>query len=380
MSFELIIQVLKTRFWWLLLATLLTALGAAWFLDNAKAEYQATTSLVLDIPNQGPLSTAGFQRQLGTDYLMTQVDIIKSPRVAKLVIESLPPESLRALVDELLSEEAIATPLNRKAENKLTTRILQQLTVEPSRDSRVIYVTVVYPTAEMSAALADAFADAYMALSVELQVEPIRRNADWFDGQLAGLRDRLEEKQRLLTEYQQEVGILAIDERLDAATRRFEQLSARLVEAQAETYQVASRQLGFQHPEYKRAIRNETRIANSLEAEKEKLFAAKRERDQLGLLSQDVESAKLTYNAALQRYQETSLESRFNQTNISILSRASVPHRASGLSRNQGLVLAIALGVLFGIGVALLLEVINRRLHTARDVTRATGLEVLAEV
>ena len=67
---------------------------------------------------------------------------------------------------------------------------------------------------EFAAAVANAFAHAYMSTTIELKVEPARQYADWFGTQGKELRDRLEKAQAKLSAYQQEHGIVASDERV----------------------------------------------------------------------------------------------------------------------------------------------------------------------
>lgn len=93
-----------------------------------------------------------------------------------------------------------------------------------------------------SAALANAFAQAYIDTTLELSVEPARKSAEWFEKQQAELRTKLEQAQRRLSAYQQNKSITAADERLDVETARLAELTSQLVVAQAQTYDAEGRQ------------------------------------------------------------------------------------------------------------------------------------------
>jgi uncharacterized protein involved in exopolysaccharide biosynthesis len=105
------------------------------------------------------------------------------------------------------------------------------LDVETTQSS-VIHLSYVGDDAEASARTANAFAAAYMDTTLELRVEPTRQAAEWFDRQLTTLRADLQEAQAQMTAFQQEHGIVSVDERLDDKYSQFEDLSSQLLRAQ----------------------------------------------------------------------------------------------------------------------------------------------------
>jgi succinoglycan biosynthesis transport protein ExoP len=82
--------------------------------------------------------------------------------------------------------------------------------------------------------MANAFANAYQEISIRLTVEPSQKAAAYFTDQLNVLREKFEIAQKKLTDYQNEVGIVDADTRLDIETRRLNDLSTQLIIAQAE--------------------------------------------------------------------------------------------------------------------------------------------------
>jgi chain length determinant protein EpsF len=95
---------------------------------------------------------------------------------------------------------------------------------------------------EFAATIANAFAQAYIATTLELKVEPAREYAAWFDERTRGLRNDLEQAQRRLSEYEQEHGIVATAGRLDLETARLVELSTQLVTVQGQRADSRSRQ------------------------------------------------------------------------------------------------------------------------------------------
>ena len=377
MNIESLFRILATRWSWILAAMVLTLAVAFLVAERLEPEYKASTSIVLDFPTNGPLSASNASRQLGSDYLMTQVDIIRSPRVARRVLAELDFATQQKLISAYL---ALGTVIPNAAQDAvLVEKLRDNVVVTPSRDSRVIFIDFVFSDPEATASVANAFAKVYIDVSLELTVEPATRQAAWFDDQISTLRARLESEQSQLSAYQKQAGIINLDERLDSETKRLDQLSASLVEAQARTFDVRSRQLGHRHPEYQRAIKREMSIVNALDAQRDKLFGLKRERDQIGLLTQDLNSARTTYNTALERMYEAKLESQLSQTNASVLSTAKAPPEEE---TNFAMIYlaALVLGFFGGLALAIFVELFDRRLHNEQDVLDVLQLPVLGSI
>lgn len=382
MNFKLLLQIIRARKQLVILVFLATVVATILVTLNAPKRYSTSTTLVLDFRNTGPFDQAGVTGQLASGYLLTQVDIIRSSSVALKALSRLEQPALEKLAREYLQDSNLGQSILDDAlvRNKLAAGLLQNLSIDPPRESRVLSISFTSSDPNLSAAVADAFADAYIDASLELTVEPARRNAAWFDSQLGALRAGVDEKQKLLFSYQQDKGIVAIDERLDTETQRFEELSSSLIEAQATTRDVRSRQLGVQHPEFKRAIETEQSVQQSLERQKQRVFEVKQQRDELDLLLRDVENARTNYDLALQEYYQNSMESQFNQTNIAILNKAAVADRPTSPNWRMNLALGMLLGLVFGLGLALAAETFGRRVRIEEDLSDSIGVPVLTSL
>jgi uncharacterized protein involved in exopolysaccharide biosynthesis len=89
--------------------------------------------------------------------------------------------------------------------------------------------------------MANAFGDAYAETSLELKVDPARRQAGWFEEQVAELRRAFENAQERLSGYQSEQEIVAsAADRIDLENARLAELSSQLVAAQSAMYAAAT--------------------------------------------------------------------------------------------------------------------------------------------
>ena len=199
-------------------------------------QYTASASVVVDAKSD-PVAGAAYQMQQLSAYMPTQMDIVASDRVAQRVVKQL------KLDEELQFRQQWQ---NAGAPGELTTwlssRLVQALTVTPSRDSSVINISVRWTDAKMAAVLANAFARAYIDTNIELKVDPARQYASWFDERSRALRADVATKQKRLADFQRAKGIVATDDRLDIENARLAELSSQLVAIQAQLQESQSRQ------------------------------------------------------------------------------------------------------------------------------------------
>ena len=127
-------------------------------------------------------------------------------------------------------------------------------------------------------------------------------------------------------------------------------------------------------------VQREAELRAALDAQKKKVLQLKEERDGIGVLQRDVEGAQRAYELVTQRLAQTSLESQTQQTNIAVLTPALPPLEPSSPKVLLNTLIAIFLGTLLGVGTALLLEVIQRRVRSANDLAETLGVPVLAVI
>lgn len=376
MHLRLFLTILRTRLFLILFTFVITVGTGAAITMMQPARYMATTFLVLSFNSDDPFDRAGIPAMLSSSYLATQLDIIRSRKVAVKTIELLELEKREDVRDAYLK----SGHENISLTDWLASSLMLGLVVEPLRDSRVVSISYEAFDPQYSAQVANAYAQAFIATTLELTTEPARRNAEWFDQQLKVLRRRLEAAQARLTDFQRQKGIVALDERLGTETSRLNDLSKSAVQAQQETYDVRSRQLGENHPEYRRALERERAVLAALTNQKRSILELRSQRDELNALAREVEVEQQTYAATLESYYKTAMQSQFNQTNIAVLSPAIPPQEPSSPNVVMNMMGAIILGLFLGVVVAVGVELNNRRVRATKDVAEALETRVLGAV
>jgi chain length determinant protein EpsF len=111
----------------------------------------------------------------------------------------------------------------------------------------------------------------------------------------------------------------------------------------------------------------EAEIRASLDAQKAKVLELNRTRDQLAVLARDVDNAQRAYDALMSRYNQTALEGQSNQTEVAVLSPAVVPAIPSSPKILVNMILSVIMGLMLGGGVALVIEMLDRRVRSKAD-------------
>jgi uncharacterized protein involved in exopolysaccharide biosynthesis len=126
--------------------------------------------------------------------------------------------------------------------------------------------------------------------------------------------------------------------------------------------------------------RKEEELQEAIERQKKHVLELNRQRDQISVLQRDVEAAQRNFEAVSQRSAHTRLESLAVQTNIAVLNPASIPveHASPRILFNT--IISIFLGTLGGVGLALIFELLNRRVRSVEDLAEMIELPVLAIV
>lgn len=403
--------------------------------------FTSTVAVLVDVKSPDPIAGIIFPGMNAPSYMATQVDVIQSDRVSQQVVRAMNLNESSAMREQWRE----STKGQGNFESWVADVLRRSLDVKPSRDSNIITVNYKSPDPKFATAMANAYARAYIDVSLELRVEPAKQYGRFFEERSKQMREKVEQARAKLTGFQRQKGIVGIDERFDVENARLNELSSQLVTLQAVGAETAGRQdqvrlsadriqdvianplisalrtdlsrqesrlkelgekLGESHPaivEQRAGIRelrgrietetarvsggvsvsnsiNKSRLAElraSMEAQRVRVFKLKESRDELAVLAADVDQAQRAFDGVNARANQTELESRTTQTNLYILNPASEPMRPSSPRTTLNMLLALFVGTLLAVGIAMLMELFDRRVRSAAEVVQALETPLL---
>lgn len=442
MTLQQFLLILRARYKVALLALLLTVSSTAIVSVVLPKQYTTGAAVVIDVKAPDMVSGMILQGMMAPGYMATQVDIINSDRVARAVVKLLKMDQSPVIQQQWRE----ATKGEGQLLDWLATLLQKNLDVKPSRESTVININYTAADPDFATAVANAFAQAYINVNLDLQVAPARQYASFFEEQTKTARGKLEKAQQALSDYQQEHGITSADERLDFETAKLNETSSQLTGIQGQTTDSQSKRinakadtvaevmqsplinglkadiarleakliegnvnLGKNHPQTQRSeaeltslkaqLDAETRkittsiettyqisrsrekqLLDSLDKQKKRVLLLNKQRDELNVLRRDIESAQRAFELVSQRASQTDIASQTNQTNIAVLNPAFVPTQPSKPRVLLNVAVSIFLGALLGVGLALTLELRDRKVRSTQDLFNILELPVLGSI
>lgn len=442
MTLSQLFLALRARLGVIVLVLVVTVLAALVVSLLQSKEYSASTAIVVDVKSLDPVSGTVLPGVFQPGYMSTQLDILNSGRVAQRVVKMLKLDENPGWKQSWQENEEGKGDFIVWAANviagKLDARPSRDSNVIHIGYSGTDPVFV----AEVANAFARAFVDVDLELKIEParqyakwfdeQTKQARQNLstaqralssyqqstgivatderlDAETGRLNDLTSQLTQLQGQIVEMQSKRtsrnagstmeamqsslvnGLKADIARLEAriaensnnygpnhpqTLRSRTELASLRAKLASEVGQIASSfETGYQINKQR-----EQQLDAAIASQKAKVLALNKQRDELNILRGDVDLAQKAFEQVSTRASQNRLESQSSQTNVSILSAASVPLRPSKPNILRNLLAATGIGTLLGMCIALLLELGNRRVRSIEDLAIAMDVPVLASI
>jgi capsular exopolysaccharide synthesis family protein len=298
-----------------------------------------------------------------------------------------------------------------------------QVNILPGGNAISIRATSTHP--EKSAAIANAYVDAYLDYQLQRGQAETERAAMALEQRVNELRLRLEEEQQELQAYRASAPnavlqaqdtlageVLSLRTRLaDTETTRTEVEAAldvvdddvtmddlRATAAESETFTRFERQVlgraaaettfaedvqairDALETERTRLLRLEEALRSGLASIESRIAEANAYTVGLRQLEVEAETTSQVYESSLARLKELSIQTGLRDAGAQILARAEAPLRTDASGRRRMVALAGALGLFFGIAWVLVREAANDRVRKVSDLMALTGTDNIVQL
>jgi capsular exopolysaccharide synthesis family protein len=176
------------------------------------------------------------------DYYETQYKVISSRTVASRVVERLHlGENLKFLGLDKVQDGAAREKLRSQAD--ATARVQSMLHVDPIKESRMVQLRVENPDPQLAAAIANAFAEAYIAETVSIKMSTTQTASDWLETQLMDLENKLEKSTQGLYAFKKEKDIVStsFEDKQSMVSQRLVALNDALTKVRVQRAQLQAR-------------------------------------------------------------------------------------------------------------------------------------------
>jgi len=161
---------------------------------------------------------------------------------------------------------------------------------------------------------------------------------------------------------------------------RLAQVKAQLEETRSKLAQQIRSVVEGINSAYFAALGKERALKLQMDKQKSNALALKDASVEYAILAREADTNNQLYNSVLGRIKEIGVAAEIRTSNVSIIDRAEVPQQPSWPKKMRNLLLGAVVGLMGGLGLALVLEYLDNTLKTPEEVERYLRLPNLAVV
>ncbi len=398
------------------------------------ARYEAKARVLMDIVKPDPVTGLMISGRDPRFYIRSQVELIQDYRVATDVVEKLGWPSNPSVIAAWQNETGGIGDIRRWGAQ----RIIANTKAAPVSGSNIMEISYQAPTPEAARTIVTLLREAYIEGSLRFTTDTAGRNAEWYREQTERALAALTSAERAKSRFEQEQGIVMTSNG-EAETAKLASLQSALLAArsnqgnqqfaaaqQATTSTVvdqlkiqlatlndqmgqAAATLGTEHPSYKAMIARRdllnsqvvretaaaraagaaqsnvsrqsiSQLETEYNAQRAKVLGMKDTLDWLGQLQREVEQRRSQYENAATKGAELRLQSNLSEGALVILGDAIGDNSPAFPKWPQVIGLSAAFGLALGVVLALLVELLARRVRSPEDLRFAAGAPVMAVI
>lgn len=384
--------------------------------------YDATARIMLDLVKPDPVTGEVMASKSLTTYANTQIQLIKDYQTAGVVVDRL---GWASNPDLIAQYNASGATQEMDIRRWLAQRIMDGTDAALLFGSNIMTITFSAQSPESARQIVDLVRAAYLDEALRRRREEASRNADWYNQQTDRALQALTAAEANRTAFARANGIvLQSDNRTDLETAKLEALSGQTALAGAaggsaalpppapsmqldqinQQIAQAAGTLGPNHPTYQALLRQrqvlqanlarQEALARSMGAgrvsveaidrafqiQKSRVMGERDKLDRLAQLQREIDLRRDQYFKSAQRLAELRLEASGAGTGMLVLGDASGSANPSFPKMPLVAGGSLALGLGLGLFVALLTELLARRVRGEDDLEYATGAPVFATI
>src|SRR6266849_5164853 len=367
--------ILRKHLWLILcfLLTVVTLVTIAVF--KMQPMYEATSRLVMERENT---NFRPFQEQTGYDsyvdmenYIETQSKILQSETLALQTIKS----TNLANHPEFRGASPVVAGNVSRGRPPILGVFLGRLSVKRVPNSGLLDVKFESTDPQLAARVVNAHIENYIEQNFRSRFEAATVASNWMTGQLTELKIKVEKAEEARLGYERQNQIWTIDEKQNITTQKLADLNKEVTQAQAERMQ--------------KEANYELARSGNVDA-----VPAVRDSGMIQDMTRKQSDLSAQYSEALSQYgpnypklqrlkaqlKEAGIAAGLRSSNIRVVDPALEPSAPSRPQKTRSIFLAVLVGLVGGVGLALLREYLDNTVKTPEDVEFLSRLPSLAVV
>lgn len=250
---------------------------------------------------------------------------------------------------------------------------------ERGKQTGIISVRYSHRYPDRAASILNTIAKTYLRQNVEMRSAEAEKTLEFLEGQLPGVKAKLDSAEKVLADYRYSVGSVDIGGETKAHLDKEGQLQRQIMQLEQER-QSTLRLFKEEHPNVQTIIKQQNKLRAELAQLKKNAEKMPLTQQEVNRLQEEVAVNNEVYTNMLNNIQQLRVVRAGEVGNVRIVDFAQVEQSQSKPNKSRILMLSAVAGFVFGILFVFLMYMLKSGVKSASEIERETGLSVFAKI
>jgi len=251
--------------------------------------------------------------------------------------------------------------------------------VEKGKQTGIISVRYSHRYPDRAASILNTIAKTYLRQNVEMRSAEAEKTLEFLEGQLPGVKAKLDSAEKVLADYRYKVGSVDIGGETKAHLDKEGQLQRQIMQLEQER-QSALRLFKAEHPNVQTIVKQQNKVKAELAQLKKNAEKMPLTQQEVKRLQEEVAVNNEVYTTMLNNIQQLRVVRAGEVGNVRIVDFAQIEPSQTKPNKSRIVIASVAFGFALGILFVILMRVLKNGVRSTSEIERATGLSVFAKI
>lgn len=306
--------------------------------------------------------------------------ILLTGKVGDLVSSPLGGDSIRIRVAFMNSSIGQEFSLKRITTLNAMRMLAKGLHVkEKGEQTGIISIKYSHRYPDRAASILNTIAKTYLRQNVEMRSAEAERTLEFLEGQLPGVKAKLDSAEKVLADYRYKIGSVDMTGETKAHLDKEGQLQRQIMQLEQER-QAAMRLFKAEHPNVQTIVKQQNKLRAELAALKKNAEKMPLTQQEVKRLQEEVAVNNEVYTNMLNNIQQLRVVRAGEVGNVRIVDFAQEDGYQSKPNKSRIVLASAVAGFMFGALFIFLMHILRSGVRSASEIERETGLSVFAKI
>ncbi|WP_290727213.1 polysaccharide biosynthesis tyrosine autokinase [Fibrobacter sp. UBA2449] len=250
---------------------------------------------------------------------------------------------------------------------------------EKGKQTGIISVRYSHRYPDRAASILNTIAKTYLRQNVEMRSAEAEKTLEFLEGQLPGVKTKLDSAEKVLADYRHKVGSVDIGGETKAHLDKEGQLQRQIMQLEQDR-QAAMRLFKAEHPNVQTIVKQQSKLRAELAVLKKDAEKMPLTQQEVKRLQEEVAVNNEVYTNMLNNIQQLRVVRAGEVGNVRIVDFAQVEQSQSKPNKSRILIAAFVAGLILGLLLVIVIRVFKNGVRSASEIERETGLSVFAKI